>query len=471
MTFQPNRRFFGIGELGWRLILAFVAVALAAVLAQIVVGSLTFDGDVNSFVNKQMTNLVTGAARASGSAYNRGWQSSRLTPVVEMVDASGAVVQVLDLDGAPVRSSPGYAAVPDQHQLKAPVVVAGRAVGSVIIRFGQRGIGGEVAQFEAARWRVRLLAFGISVLIAIAVSAIIARQITAPLERMLSAMRRRAAGDRGARVDNVRAVGVLREILEDYNSSSDALDQRDRAQRNLVADVAHQLRTPVAVLQAGHEALVDGITEPTPENLGSLRDEVLRLGRVLEDLQALSAAEATALQLTLGRLNLATITKEVADNLGEAFDVAGVHLVTELADVDAMCDEKAVREILANLLTNAMKYTPAGGRVVVSTGIGNGQQAYVTISDTGCGIPADELPHVTERFFRGRYASQVAAGSGFGLTIVTELVSAQRGNVGIVSHPDTGTTVTVTLPRPSAHRLSSRHAAAGPPGPEASSLP
>jgi two-component system, OmpR family, sensor histidine kinase BaeS len=472
MTSRPNRRFLGIGELGRRLVAAFVAVAIAAVLAEVIVGAFTFDADVNRVVSDQMSFVVTGAARASRSAYdNHGWHPAALTPVIEMVGASGAAVQVDDRNGAPVRSSPGYASFPDRHEVRAPVVVGGTTVGSVRVRFGQRGIGGEVAQFESARWRVRLVAFGIAVVIALAVSTLIARQITAPLERMLTAMRRRAAGDRGARVADVKAVGVLREILEGYNSSTDALDQRDRAQRNLVADVAHQLRTPVAVLQAGHEALLDGITEPTQASLGSLRDEVLRLGRVLEDLQALAAAEAAALQLSPAQLNLAAISRDVADNLGEAFDLAGVTLTTELRDVDALCDDKAVREILANLLTNAMKYTPAGGRVVVSTGLVNAHKAGVAVRDTGLGIPPDELPHVTERFFRGRNASQLAGGSGFGLTIVTELVSAQRGNLGIVSEPGIGTTVTVTLPRVSVRRLTWATRRAGPPRPEAFSLP
>ena len=124
-----------------------------------------------------------------------------------------------------------------------------------------------------------------------------AKRITSPLERMLATMRARIAGDRAARVTDVRAVGVLRELLEDFNRAANAFDQQDQAQRNLVANVAHELRTPVAVLQAGHEAMLDGVTEPTPQNLSSLRDEVLRLTRVLEDLQTLAAAEAAAIQL------------------------------------------------------------------------------------------------------------------------------------------------------------------------------
>ena len=147
------------------------------------------------------------------------------------------------------------------------------------------------------RLRASLGAAGIVALIALAVSLLISRQITLPLERVLAAIRARGQGYRSMRIAQAKGTGVIAELSLAINESSDAIDQRDRLQKNLVANIAHELRTPVAVLQASHEAMLDGVTAPTDENLWSLRDEVLRLARMIDDLQRLAAAESAALQL------------------------------------------------------------------------------------------------------------------------------------------------------------------------------
>ena len=296
------------------------------------------------------------------------------------------------------------------------------------------------------RWRARFIAAGIAALIALVVSLVMARTITGPLELLLEAARARGAGARSVRIKKVRGVGVVRELLESFNQSTNALDQQDRLQRNLVADVAHELRTPVAILQASHEAMLDGVTDPTPQNLGSLRDEVLRLARMVDDLQRLAAAEAAALQLTLAPHDLAVIAAEAAESLRGAYGAAEVDLVQRLPEVHVACDADRMREVISNLLTNALKFTPPGGSVRLETGSGEDGLARLRISDTGIGIPPDELPHVTERFFRGLRSSEMAAGSGIGLTIVAELVQAHGGELEIASEPGKGTQVTLAFP-------------------------
>ena len=134
------------------------------------------------------------------------------------------------------------------------------------------------ARSSASGLRASLGAAGIVALIALVVSLIISRQITLPLERVLATIRARGEGDRSVRIDDAKGTGVIHELSVALNESSDAIDQRDRLQKNLVANIAHELRTPVAILQASHEAMLDGVTEPTTENLWSLRDEVLQAG-------------------------------------------------------------------------------------------------------------------------------------------------------------------------------------------------
>ena len=246
---------------------------------------------------------------------------------------------------------------------------------------------------------------------------------------------------------NVDGFGEIQELADAFDEMADASDEQDRLRRNFVADIAHELRTPIAVLQASLEATFDGLAEPTAEDLGSLRDEVLRLARMVDDLQRLASAEAAVLQLMPAPADLAAIAQAAADRLADSFDAAGITLRRRLAEMRVLCDQRRIQEVTTNLLTNALKFAPPGGTVVLETRQQeqNGEQALLTVTDTGIGIPAEDLPRVSDRFFRSQRTAGIA-GSGIGLTIVAEIVRAHRGTMDIDSKPDAGTQVRVTLP-------------------------
>jgi two-component system, OmpR family, sensor histidine kinase BaeS len=226
---------------------------------------------------------------------------------------------------------------------------------------------------------------------------------------------------------------------------ADALDSEDKIRRDLVASVAHELRTPVAVLQAGHEALLDGVTEPIPEALGSLRDEVLRLARMVDnDLQSMAAADAAALHLRRERCDLASIAETAADSLARRFEAADVTLERRLAAVPVLADERWMHQVVTNLLDNALKFTPAGGTVTIRTRR-EGPDAVLDVTDTGVGIPAAELPRIFDRFRRGQAAAQTS-GSGIGLAIAAELTRAHGGTLTATSEQGEGTRLTLILP-------------------------
>jgi two-component system sensor histidine kinase BaeS len=449
MTDQRGPRILGIGNLGLRVVAAFLMVALATVLIDVLITVVTGTGEFDRFVQQQQENAAQAAAIAAGVVYadHGGWPPGALNSVVSAFDRNGSSLRITDSTGQAVASSPEFSRAPATPSALAPIYAAGSRVGSVMLKFHGSRIAAEVSQLEAERWRWRYIAAGIAVLIALLVSVLVSRRITGPVYKLLAAMRARGAGDRELRIGDIRATGELGELLAGYNDAADAVDQQQRAQRNLVADVAHELRTPVAVLQAGHEAMLDGITEPTPENLGSLRDEVLRLSRRLEDLRVLAYAEAAAIQLRVDPRDLADIASDAAVALADQFDVAGVTLSSELSSIIVLCDGDRMREVISNLLTNALKYTPAGGGVWLEVGRDGTGLARLRVSDNGVGIEPDELSHVTERFFRGQRSQGMAAGSGLGLTIVAELVRAHDGELAISSQAGQGTQVTVTLPR------------------------
>ena len=155
----------------------------------------------------------------------------------------------------------------------------------------------------------------------------------------------------------------MRELAAAFDQMAGTMDRQEQIRRNLVADVAHELRTPIAILQAGHEALLDGVAEPTPAELGSLRDEVLRLARMVGDLQTLAAADAAALNLARRPCDLADLAAAAADSLARRFEAAGLTLDRQLAASPVLADPHWLHQVITNLLTNALKFTPAGGHV------------------------------------------------------------------------------------------------------------
>jgi two-component system sensor histidine kinase BaeS len=224
-----------------------------------------------------------------------------------------------------------------------------------------------------------------------------------------------------------------------------SLEREDQLRRALVADVAHELRTPIAVLQAETEALVDQVTEPSPAALSSLHDETVRLGRMVEDLQTLASAEAAGLHLERRLLDVGRVAGQAADSLAPRYRAAGIRLEQAVPPTLVVGDPDRLYQVVSNLLANAAKFTPAGGQVRLRVA-SDGADAVIEVDDTGPGIPEGEQAQVWDRFFRGE-AGRAVAGSGIGLAVVKELVEAHGGTVAVRSSPDGGARFVVRLPR------------------------
>jgi two-component system sensor histidine kinase BaeS len=431
--------------LGLRLALAFLGVSLAAVALLAVLAAVFSAVDVSSLANRQRSELASAFAVAAAGSWDadRGWAGADLAPVRDLAARSGVQLQVRDDAGHPISTTPGFAAA-EEPPASMPVLVEGRQVGTVLVGLSASGLGAADNLLRSALLRAIAGTAGLAALLALVTGLGLARRITRPVTRLITVTRAMAGGDRSARAGRVSGPGELRELAAAFDQMADTLDLEDKIRRDLVASVAHELRTPVAVLQAGHEALLDGVTEATPEELGSLRDEVLRLARMVDDLQKMAAADAAGLHLTREHRDLADIAATAADSLSRRFEAASVTLDRQLAPAPVVADERWMHQVVTNLLGNALKFTPAGGRVTVRTAQ-DGPSAVLTVTDTGVGIPADELPHVFERFWRGRAAAGTS-GSGIGLAIAAELARAHGGRLAAASRPGKGTTLTLTVP-------------------------
>jgi two-component system sensor histidine kinase BaeS len=436
--------------IGLRLALAFLGVALAAVALLAVLAAAFAAADVANLASRQRSDLTSAIAVAAGAAWDRNdsWTGANLAPVVDLAARTGADVEIIDKAGQPRAVSPAFRGHASSPQVSRPIVVRGQQqVGRAVARFPDSGLGAADQALRTALWRAIAGAAGLAALLALITGLVVARRITRPVERLITVTRAMGRGDRTARVGPIAAPGEIGELATAFDLMANTLDRQEQLRRDLVADVAHELRTPIAILQAGHEALLDGVTEPTQEQLVSLRDEVLRLARMVGDLQTLAAAEAAALRLTLSRHDLADIAAVAADSLAGRFETAGIVLERQFTPVDVLADPGRLHQVITNLLTNALKFTPSGGRVAVRAGpAGAGPSAVLEVTDTGPGIPADELPRIFDRLWRGRGAGHVS-GSGIGLAVAAELARAHGGRLDAHSESGHGARLTLTLPR------------------------
>ncbi|MEO8431003.1 MAG: ATP-binding protein [Acidobacteriota bacterium] len=294
----------------------------------------------------------------------------------------------------------------------------------------------------------RWLAGGIAAagIVALLVIAATSRRILGPIEKLTAAARSMELGDRGVRVP-AGADDELGELARSFNSMADAIAGAEALRRNLVTDVAHELRTPLTNIRAQLEALQDGLLPPDSAVIDSLHDDALLLERLVDDLQDLALAEAGQLALRLESVDAGEALERAAAAARTRAAEAGVAIeVLPGAGAAATADRERLAQMLANLVTNSLAHTSAGGRIALSAAR-SGASVEFSVSDTGGGIPAEHLPHVFERFYRSDPSrSRTTGGSGLGLAIVKHLALAQSGSARVESEVGRGTVVFLTLP-------------------------
>ena len=431
-----------------RLALCFLGIALTAIALLAGLTVVFAAADVSRLVDMHRTDLTSAIASAAAAAWDRhnSWSGADLHATLTFATDTGADAQIRTNSGAVVASSPMFARESGEPLFAAPVVVRGAKEGEAIVRFSGSGLGSADHALRIALLHAIAASAGLAALVAAVSGIIVARRLIRPVVRIIAVTRAMEGGERSARVGDVHGPSELREFALAFDKMADTLDKHEQLRRDLVADVAHELRTPVAVLQAGHEALLDGLAEPTPEQLGSLRDEVLRLAAMVGDLQTLAAADAASLQLTGHECDLAEIAAVAADSLDGRFAGADTTLRRQLESVQVIADPRWLHQVVTNLLTNALKYSPAAGTISIVTGPRD-DDAVLEVVDHGIGIPAEDLPRIFDRFWRGQEAAAHTSGSGIGLAVAAELTRAHGGTLTATSRLGQGTRMTVTLPQ------------------------
>jgi signal transduction histidine kinase len=276
--------------------------------------------------------------------------------------------------------------------------------------------------------------------------ALVVRRLAAPVADIVSAAERIAQRDYRVRV-KVPASGPawIGDTARAFNAMANELEVQDTARRQLMADIAHELRTPLAVVQGTLEGLIDGVYPRDEERLQGLLEDTRVLARLVDDLRTLATAESGALALAKEPTDIVALANDVAGSLDGRAQEAGVALGVEspAGEIDPIAiDPVRIREVLMNLVANALRYTPRGGRIRIAIDA-SPAAVDVRVSDTGSGIASGDLPHVFDRFYKGAGSS----GSGLGLTIARRLIDAHGGSIRAESMEGTGTTIAFRLPR------------------------
>jgi len=442
----------GVGHLGRRLLLAFVLVAVSSVLVLVAAALIGVDRGVHAAQQGDREQLALAAAAAAADSYQQagGWDGAELSRSLAIGDAASARLSIVDTDGTvlagsgsgnPARGNGGQTDSGGQGAVTADVIVDGARVGTVRVNLG----GNSGTRILDVAWMWIAVAALVALAVAIAASWFVTRRLVRPIRSMTEAARSFGAGDRKVRAAG-DAPGELGDLADAFNDMADAVVRSDTERRNLTADVAHELRTPLAALQAGLEELRDGFIEPTPAGLAGLHDQSLRLGRVVADLAELSAVETAALTLDLAPVDLAALAADALSRAEPQLRAAG--LATELESVGPVwvrADADRLHQAVGNLLANTARFCRKGDTVTLRA-MTDGGDAVLTVADTGPGIPAEELPHIFDRLWRGRAAEQIA-GSGIGLALVREIVTSHGGTVHAASASGEGTVISLRLPR------------------------
>lgn len=272
-----------------------------------------------------------------------------------------------------------------------------------------------------------------------------------PLGQIFSAIDSVSEGDLSVQVPNDNSP-QFGELIKRFNKMVQDLARADKLRRDLTADIAHELRTPLHIIQGKLESMLDGVYEPTPAHLNDALDETKLLGRLVDDLQTLSLAESGQLPLHKTTFLLSDLMRDLESSFAAQASERGVELRAHVVDpaLSLTADYVRLNQVLGNLVSNALRYTSSGGHVTLEAKQGSEDKLQISVADTGSGIAAEDLPFIFERFWRAEKArgrSEAGhANSGLGLAISRQLVLAHNGTIHAASDPGVSTVFTIELP-------------------------
>jgi two-component system OmpR family sensor kinase/two-component system sensor histidine kinase BaeS len=391
--------------------------------------------------------LLRNGVVISGSRWpgDRRPNSPEMRLAVVLTDANGKVV----FDGTGASTGKRLKSRELRDAISVTASDGEQTLGYLLITVpGAPSLGSPEQRFLDRMRRVLILGTVLAIALGLVISALFSHSLAGPLQRLAAAARAVARGDLGKQVV-VEGTAEVADVSRAFNEMTEALQKGEQLRQNMVSDVAHELRTPLSVLQGNLRAILDDVYPLEKEEIARLYDETRVLGRLVDDLRELAQAEAGQLRLNVQPTDIASALRAAVAKFEPAAESKAVHLSFHAAEglPEVMADPDRLAQIMNNLMTNALRHTPEGGSIAVSAAAAE-NAVEVTVTDSGEGIAPEDLPHIFDRFWRGdRSRSRVGGGSGLGLAIVRALVEGHGGAVRAASDGSgKGASFAFTLP-------------------------
>ena len=441
-----------IHSLRFRLLVAFTLVIVAAVGAVYFFVSQTTGGEIRRYGERSEEARFSRVGFELYRYYraHRGWEG--IQPYVEQWGSLyGQRIILTDSSGVVVADSQGEL-LGKQYRPETPGTRLsppweGSTPGTLYISPEPSAYFPSPVSLSQAVSRFLLWGALLAVAIALLFTFFLSRRISAPIKALTLAVKRLGQRDFSQRVQ-VKDRSEIGELAQTFNSMASDLERAERLQRNMVADIAHELRTPLSNIRGYLEAVRDGMLKPDPETIRSINEEAVLLSRLVDDLQELSLAEAGELKLMCRAEDIATLINQIVATVRSQAATKGVSLSIDLpAELPSVnIDSHRISQVLRNLLDNAVAHTAKGGFITVAAKQRD-NWVEVSVTDTGEGIPAEDLPNIFERFYRvDKSRARATGGSGLGLTIAKRLVEAHGGKIEAQSELGKGSRFSFTIP-------------------------
>jgi two-component system, OmpR family, sensor histidine kinase BaeS len=438
-----------------RLVIAFVGVALLAADMATVYSNLNLNSHVSSAAQARLARSATHFGDLAGVVFrdSGGWTPGAITTLRHLAEVDSLAVAVTGDAGRAVLTIAPSRPVEHGASMTTPVMANGAKIAQVTVsQSNGQLLTPEELQLRHELNRMHLVAGVTSAAIALAVALYLALTLSRPLRQIRAGAEAMEKGDLEARLEE-EGDNEIRAIARALNRLAETLQHEEKLRKESVADLSHELRTPVMGLLARIEAAQDGVLRDQAANLTAMHEEADRLSLLLEDMSALADAERPGLLLAREPVDLAAVAEAQWLLFSDRFAEKRISLADDFQPTVVDGDPSRLEQIVVNLLSNALRYTDAGGRVRIGVRSAAGD-AILEVADTGIGIPAEDVPHVFTRFWRGEKSrSRAKGGAGIGLSIVQELVRAHGGRITVESQPGAGSVFRVIIPARRESRL------------------